>query len=180
MTHRSCEDGGVFWDIKQGISRGCPLSPILGALYLKSLDDAFVGDEVYYSRYMDDILILSKTRWQNRRVVKKLNQCFAELKVSQHPDKTFIGRIEKGFDFLGYHFSRESLRMAAITVRKHLERLQRLYEQQKAKKATDEQVALVLAEYVKRWRRWCLSGLQGFDPFCDESSRIDRIALGLA
>ena len=21
-----------------------------------------------------------------------------------HPDKTFIGRIDKGFDFLGYHF----------------------------------------------------------------------------
>jgi hypothetical protein len=26
----------------------------------------------------------------------------SELKVEQHPDKTFIGRIERGFDFLGY------------------------------------------------------------------------------
>ncbi len=24
--------------------------------------------------------------------------------VEKHPDKTFIGRIEKSFDFLGYHF----------------------------------------------------------------------------
>ncbi|MFT6991854.1 MAG: hypothetical protein ACJASL_003850, partial [Paraglaciecola sp.] len=26
------------------------------------------------------------------------------LKVEQAPDKTFIGKISKGFDFLGYHF----------------------------------------------------------------------------
>ncbi len=30
----------------------------------------------------------------------------------KHPDKTFIGRSEKGFDFLGYHFSRDGLSMA--------------------------------------------------------------------
>ncbi len=35
-----------------------------------------------------------------------------ELKLEKHPDKTFIGRIEKGFDFLGYHFSPEGLSMA--------------------------------------------------------------------
>ena len=104
-------------------------------MYLKSLDDAFANDDVFYIRYMDDILILSKTRWQNRRVVKKLNQCFNALKVEQHPDKTFIGRIDKGFDFLGYHFSRQTLTMAAITIKKHAQRLQRLYEQQKLKQA---------------------------------------------
>lgn len=97
---------------------------------------------------MDDILILSKTRWQNRRAVKMLNQWFKDLKVAQHPNKTFIGRIDKGFDFLGYHFSRQPLCMAATTVRKHVKRLKRLYEQQKAKHATDEQVAWVLTEYV--------------------------------
>ena len=34
------------------------------------------------------------------------------LNLEKHPDKTFIGRIERGFDFLGYHFSR-----AGLTVR---------------------------------------------------------------
>jgi hypothetical protein len=29
--------------------------------------------------------------------VRTLNQTFAELKITQHP--TFIGRIERGFDF---------------------------------------------------------------------------------
>jgi len=35
---------------------------------------------------------------------------------------------------------------------KHVKRLKRLYEQQKAMPPTDEQVAWVLAEYVKRWQ----------------------------
>jgi len=89
-----------------------------------------------------------------------INECFNQLKVEQHPDKTFIGRIEKGFDFLGYHFSREPLRVANITVKKHAELIIRLYEQQKTKKATLEEMALVLGLYVKRWRQWCLSGVK--------------------
>ena len=59
---------------------------------------------------MDDILVLTKTRWQLRRAVRKLNQTFTELKVSRHPDKTFIGHIEKGFDFFGDRFSRKDWR----------------------------------------------------------------------
>jgi len=139
IVHRTVEYGGNYQEIRRGISRGCPLSPILGALYLKVLDDSFSQQSnVYYVRYMDDILIMTKTRWQNRKVIKLLNQCFNALKVERHPDKTFIGRIEKGFDFLGYHFSRKQLRLADITVRKHVERLHRLYELQISKNATSE------------------------------------------
>jgi hypothetical protein len=46
---------------------------------------------------MDDILILTKTRWQNRKAVKALNLILNQLKVEKHPDKTFIGKIENGF-----------------------------------------------------------------------------------
>ena len=80
---------------------------MLGALYLKVLDQRLSGTEAHYARYMEP-----KTRWQLRRAVRTLNQSFAELKVSQHPDKTFIGGIERGFDFLGYYFCRGPLRLA--------------------------------------------------------------------
>ena len=69
VIHRCVEFGGEFRDIEDGISRGCPISPLLGALYLSSLDNHFANKDVYYIRYMDDILILSKTRWQNRKIV---------------------------------------------------------------------------------------------------------------
>ena len=146
-------------DITHGIARGCSLSPILGALYLKELDVSFDKEGLFYLRYMDDIVILTKTRWHNRKAVRLLNTCFNRLKVKQHPDKTFIRKIEIGFDFLGYHFSREPLKLAHNTVKKHVERLYRLYEQQKMKKATSEEVAFVLGNYVKRWQCWCTAGL---------------------
>jgi len=33
-----------------------------------------------------------------------------------HPDKTFIGRIDIGFNFLGYHFGPDGLSVAKKTV----------------------------------------------------------------
>jgi len=110
---------------------------------------------------MDDIVILTKTktRWQNRRAVKQLNQIFSQLKISQHPDKTFIGRIDKGFYFLAYHFSPKGLQLATITVRKQVERRNRVYDQLITKKATSREMALVLGNYTKRWHSWCTAGL---------------------
>jgi hypothetical protein len=46
------------------------------------------------------------------------------------PDKTFIGRIERGFDFLGYHFGPEGLTMAASTIELFVEPALRLYGQE--------------------------------------------------
>ncbi len=57
---------------------------------------------VFYVRFMDDILVLSPTRWWLRKAVKAVNQALGSLNLEKHPDKTFIGRIERGFDFLGY------------------------------------------------------------------------------
>ena len=53
---------------------------------------------------MDDIVVLAPTRWKLRWAVKAVNEVLSSLRLEKHPDKTFIGRIEKGFDFLGYHF----------------------------------------------------------------------------
>lgn len=58
---------------------------------------------------MDDSLILAPTRWKLREAISVLNQTFNDLKLEKHQDKTIIGRIEKGFDFLRYHFSPEGL-----------------------------------------------------------------------
>jgi hypothetical protein len=88
-------------------------------------------------------------------VIKQLNQIFNQLKLAQHPDKTIIGRIEKGFDFLGYHFSRQLLTLAGKTVRNFLAQLHWLYEQQQ----TAPEGAAVLGDYVKSWLRWTQAGL---------------------
>ncbi len=45
--------------------------------------------------------------------LKAVNQALGLLNLEKHPDKTFIGRIERGFDFLGYHFCEDRLSVAA-------------------------------------------------------------------
>jgi hypothetical protein len=66
---------------------------------------------------------------------------------------------EKGFDFLGYHFSRGALTIAQITKRKHALHIIQLYERLRKKKATSHEMASTLGLYVKRWQRWATAGL---------------------
>jgi len=178
---RTSERGGSFWDFEKGISLGCPLSPLMGAFYLHQLDTvmerAMSRGGLFYVRYMDDILVLSRTRWALRRAVRVVNGFFRELDLSQHPDKTFIGRIDRGFDFLGYHFSRDAdgvpaLGLAAVTVAKFKEILFRLYEQARRARAsarsgrprgteppTSDSTETQLFIYMRRWLAWARGGL---------------------
>ncbi len=71
--------------------------------------------------------------------------------VEQHPDKTFIGRISRGFDFLGYTFTPAGLDVAPQTVERCVERVSRLYEQ--------DVDLLHIGAYVRRWLRWTKSEL---------------------
>jgi RNA-directed DNA polymerase len=116
---------------------------------------------VFYVRFMDDILILALTRWQLRRAVKVVNQTLGALDLEKHPDKTFIGAVERGFDFLGYHFSPAGLAMAAKTIANFIEKASRLYEQ---KRGTVSAVA-ALGVYVRRWVMWAHAGLGPHGPF---------------
>ena len=71
---RTVDYGGVFADIQRGLSRGCALSPLLGAYYLQALDTVLGNSGLYYVRYMDDILILARSRWQLRRAVHQVGK----------------------------------------------------------------------------------------------------------
>ncbi|NET60801.1 MAG: reverse transcriptase [Symploca sp. SIO2E6] len=153
---RYVSDGGEFIDITQGISLGCPLSPLMGALFLKPLDDRMAELGCFYVRYMDDWVILAPTRWKLRKAIKATNQVMSELRVVKHPLKTFIGRVARGFDFLGYWFSPAGLGIARKTVERMVENMRRLYEQG----APDERIDA----YFQRWCRWVTGGISASLP----------------
>jgi endonuclease YncB( thermonuclease family) len=44
--NRTVQFGGLYRDIKRGISLGCPLSPLIGALYLKLMDDRIISEKI--------------------------------------------------------------------------------------------------------------------------------------
>ncbi|NWH03400.1 hypothetical protein HXW94_00035 [Desulfobacter latus] len=131
---------------------GCPLSPLMGALYLKPLDDAVAETELFYARFMDDWVIIAPSRWKLRKAVRIVNQTLNRLKVEKHPDKTFIGRADKGFDFLGYHLRPESIAPSCQTIKNHAEQICRLYEQ-----GADY---VRVREYVRRWMIWLRAGVR--------------------
>ena len=106
--------------------------------------------ELKYYRYMDDWLILCKTKNQLRTVVRMMNQILEEVKQTRHPFKTYIGRIKaEGFDFLEYRIGikiNNSLGIAWKTWTNHRTKLKQLYEQNSSKEC--------IAGYVKRgWFR---------------------------
>lgn len=63
---RSVEVGGNFIDIPKGISSGCPLSPLIASFYLCDLDKAMEHKQVYYRRYMGDIIVLANCVWRSK------------------------------------------------------------------------------------------------------------------
>ena len=73
--------------------------------------------------------------------------------IQQEP--TFIGRIAKGFDWLGYHISPDGLSVAKKTLENVVTRIRRLYEQSQEEPLGSSR----LGDYVLRWVRWLKAGL---------------------
>ena len=95
---------------------------------------------------MDDWIVIAPTRWKLRSAVRIVNKTLNMLKVEQHPNKTYIGRVERGLDFLGYFLKPGVLRVSRGTFERFAERVTRLYEQG----AGIERIG----EYVKHWFKW--------------------------
>lgn len=152
----SVEDRGEIHTPLTGISRGCALSPLLGASLLYHVDQDFGAmDDIFYARYMDDFLILTRTRWRLRQCVATLNGYFDRGGFEQHPDKTFIGRVEKGFDWLGGEYDATGLTgLSARTIRQHRERCLRLYERACRQGLTEAVAQEQVQAYRERWKIW--------------------------
>jgi len=168
-VRRTIYDAGLYEDVERGISLGGPLSPLMGAFYLKLLDERMEETGLPYARFMDDWVILAPTRWKLRAAIRLVNRTLVELKVEQHPDKTFIGRISRGFDFLGYLFTPEWREVAPRAVEHCVERVSRLYE-----RGAD---LVRIGAYVRCWRRWARSGLGrlGFVLAERAVARVERL-----
>lgn len=149
---RMIYDAGLYTHVTRGIPMGCPLSPLMAAIYLKPLDDRMAQTGLFYVRFMDDWVVLSPSRWKLRAAVRTVNQTMAQLKMEQHPDKTFVGRISRGFDFLGYRISPAGLiGLARQSVQQTSERINQLYEQ-----GADD---VRIGQYVRRWWAWVRGGM---------------------
>ncbi|MEO9387030.1 hypothetical protein [Chromobacterium phragmitis] len=90
--------------------------------------------------------------WRLRRAIARVNEILGKLGLRQHPDKTYIGRVAAGFEFLGYHHTDKDITVAAKTLQRSREQITRLYEQ-----GADH---TRVGKYLRRWLRWCESGIE--------------------
>ncbi|HGX2760712.1 TPA: reverse transcriptase domain-containing protein [Salmonella enterica subsp. enterica serovar Newport] len=155
-VYYSVEDGGEIYTPDTGIARGCSLSPLVGASLLYHCDSDFNYTEgIYYARYMDDFMVLTRTRWHLRRCVRRLNEYLDIGGFSVHPDKTYTGRIQHGFDWLGVSFDATGATgLSDRAVRHHRERCLRLYEQTCRRRLEETAVRERVQAYRTRWKRW--------------------------
>ena len=156
--NRTVDKNGIFYHVKKGIPMGSPLSPLLGALYLHELDNKLEMPGVFYIRYMDDILVMAAKRWKLKKAIRTINRELEKSGLEKHPDKTYIGSIEKGFDFLGYHIGPAELRLAKKTIENFINRSLRLYEQGPPVSRQRR-----LEAYITNWMRWANGGLGEFE-----------------
>lgn len=156
----SVEDGGDIFTPDKGICRGCALSPLMGAALLYHVDDHFAAVEgIFYARYMDDFVLLTRTRWQLRRCVKQLHEFFNLGGFETHPDKTQLGRIEHGFDWLGVWFTPAGTSIAPRALENHLTQRLRLYEQARRRGLLATEADARVQAYLTRWNIWVMQML---------------------
>ncbi|HFT1740465.1 TPA: reverse transcriptase domain-containing protein [Vibrio vulnificus] len=179
FLHYSVEWGGLFHTPQKGIPRSSSLSPLLAAFHLYSIDEDFTKQpNLYYARYMDDFIILTKSRWQLRRAVRRLNRHLTAFHFEQHPNKTFIGKIDKGFDWMGFWFTHNGCtKIAPRALSNHLIKLRRLYEQMR--KLPTLRQAIRMTSYISRWHRWKDHVLLALDVTSVSQSSINPSASNL-
>jgi hypothetical protein len=75
----------------RGMVAGGALSPLMGALYLQPLDAAMrqlmLKGKLYYVCYMDDMVIMTKTRWHLRAAIRILIKMTQSLGLALHKEK---------------------------------------------------------------------------------------------
>lgn len=120
------------WQTNQrGIPLGCSLSAVLAELYLLQLDKAFHRNRgVHYQRFCDDIIILTETKWQQKRALRRIKETLNHLNLSIRLRKTFTGKTSDVIAYLVYKiFPDGSLGISSESMRWMKLHLLRLYEQ---------------------------------------------------
>ena len=149
--------GGEVLLPTQGLPKGSGLSPLLGALYLSALEKAFDKiKDVFYLRYMDDIIILTPTKRKYVKAKKRLFEVLRQLKLRVAPHKTRMGVLGKGFHFLGVDFEvsqNPQSKIQELTVKLHTRTYRRALDKITALRANAVHPATIQC-YLIGWATW--------------------------
>ena len=96
--------GSTVEPTEWGTPQGSPLSPLLSNILLDDLDKELEARGHRFVRYVDDVVILVKSRRAGRRVMAKISRYLTQtLKLKVNREKSRVVKIED-LNYLGFTF----------------------------------------------------------------------------
>ena len=98
-----CEDF-TFHPVNEGFPQGSPISPVLANMSLNGLRE-WLGDEFLFVRYVDNFIVLGKTKQAlEEKALPKIRKFLEPRGLRLNLEKTQIREISQGFDYLSFNF----------------------------------------------------------------------------
>lgn len=131
----------------KGVPQGLAISNILAAIYLSNIDRHLKSIEnIRYYRYVDDVLIFCDLT-DAEEIAKQVIGRFKKIGLTIHdpiksPEKSSIGPLVSGFDYLGYKFHGNSITARKSSVERLKESLVSIFTSYKYSKLKSEEFLL--------------------------------------
>lgn len=123
---KNIDSYGIIHEKTIGVYQGSLLAPVLSNIYLTDFDRWLERIEKRYIRYSDDILVFGNDKSVLEELLGRMSAFLEKQGLKLNENKTFIGKLEEGFIFLGYKFNNEG-KAVPLKATNHLE--ERLEEQ---------------------------------------------------
>ncbi len=144
-------DGLDEWEPESGTPQGAVISPLLANIYLNKLDHEMNLKGYEMIRYADDTVILCSTEEEANKALTLMKAKIEEKGLTLHPEKTRIvnATMRGGFNFLGYHFERNSRWPRNKSMKKLKDNIR-----QKTKRTSGESMACIIGKLNRSLKGW--------------------------
>ncbi|ATF54675.1 reverse transcriptase [Morganella morganii] len=158
-TPTVCESTGSKGSVKNGIGvpQGLSISNILAEIALQKIDEKInLIPNIWYKRYVDDILILTKPG-KSAEVADAIIGKLEHIGLSPHPiggidSKSKVGILSEAFNFLGYEVSEKGIAIKKDSILRFESSLAKIFTAYrhalaKAKSNKDKQRAIAYCQW---------------------------------
>jgi len=167
IIKRKIGDGKLIWLIRKVLNnfnspikgKGMPLgnytSQFFANVYLNGLD-YFVKHELkakYYIRYVDDFVILHRSKKRLEYFKKRIIEFLKEIKLEPHSEKSDIIPLQKGITFLGYRIFYHHKLLRKRNQKHFLRRFYRYFQSYNQDIISDEQLIAIVQGWFG-YARW--------------------------